>query len=205
MKTGEEFYKDQMAGQASDEHAQDYDALDQGPKGTGMRHMAVRSLLGNFLADAKLLDLGCGTGLLLKDLHEQGIPPAHYVGVDFLPERRPHVERRIAEFGVKGRFIQGDINDVLCWSSMELFDVVTMVGVMGPHPFTTITGAMNLIRVMKHRARKGIVSFPRQRPGMLGVPYQAHFDPDDVIAIAVAYDLKVNMHIPEGNDLFLWW
>jgi 2-polyprenyl-3-methyl-5-hydroxy-6-metoxy-1,4-benzoquinol methylase len=203
--TGEEFYKQQMAGKEADEHVQDYDALDQGPQGTGMRHLVVTSLLGAIIAGGRIMDLGCGTGLLLKDLSEKGLHPSYYVGVDFLPERRPFVERRLKEYEVNGRFIQGDITDVLSWSSLERFDAVTMVGVMGPHPFTTITGAMNLLRVMKHRSRRGIMSFPRQRPGMLGVPHQAHFDPDDVIAIVHAFDINVNMHIPEGNDLFIWW
>ncbi len=71
---------------AMDADQADYFALNQGEYGTNLRHAAaalerVEGLTGN------VLDLGCGTGLFLDKMIEQGIRPEYYLGMDGMAER----------------------------------------------------------------------------------------------------------------------
>lgn len=47
-----------------------------------------------------ILDVGCGRADLLKYLHKRGIQPAHYVGVEGVPDLAEAAKRNIGERGV---------------------------------------------------------------------------------------------------------
>lgn len=199
------YYEDLMSRNNGTQHAADYDALDQGPEGTGARHEAVMDVLRDFpVLGRSLLDLGCGTGLLLDGLRRREMLPSRYVGMDFLAEREGHVRRRLRDCDVGGSFVRADLKADEWWRSGR-FDVAVAVGVCGSVPFHTGLSVCDLVGQMSMAALHGALTVPSQREGHLGEPGQAHFDIDDLRFMLRNKVGWINLKMIGIKDILLWW
>lgn len=203
MSNGVDFYQKLMTLAPGD---LDYAGLDQGPEGTGKRHWAA---IDNVKLNGKsVLDLGCGTGLLLKTLDSQGIRPSWYLGTDLLAEREDMVRSRLAETRVEGSFLQLDLNEHR-WLKLPVgrFDSVLALGLMGPEPFHTYASLRRLIENMRLVGDHGVVTIPMMRPGFLGCEYQAHFDYRDVFDFLPTLPkyTKITLAKNTEKEMFIWW
>jgi ubiquinone/menaquinone biosynthesis C-methylase UbiE len=75
----------------------------------------------------KILDIGCGYGELLEHL---GPDVDSVVLVDRSPERQPRVEEKLAKQSVRGRFVQGDIEQGNFALTRASFDTVVMAALL---------------------------------------------------------------------------
>jgi SAM-dependent methyltransferase len=137
----------------------DYLALSQGQYGTELRHKAVvRAMPAN---PGRVLDLGCGTGLLLERIcHERG-KPTYYHGVDGLHERKAAFMARATQFGVCSRFTVKPMQQPF-WNRryVAYYDVVLLVGVMGFYGLHTHQHIGAMVHHMQHAGTHGVVTFP---------------------------------------------
>lgn len=201
-----QYYEDQNKRSDGSMHKRDYDALDQGPYGTGQRHDQAVRHLSPYMKDARVLDLGCGTGLILPRLQSEGITPKQYVGVDFLPDRRDLVEERGAHLA-NSEFVCADLIPFMRKQDFNKHDVVLGLGIAGPEPFHSIHHLIELVHWMQRTAPHGILTFPLSRSGHLGEFTQAHFDFKDLVTLfsaeAWAYPTRyADYRLEEG---YLWW
>lgn len=206
VKTGRDFYRTLASAADGDRIAQDYQGLDQGVIGTKLRHEQVTQRLGRRIRGGTLLDLGCGTGLLLDHLADMRCLPRRYLGVDFLDRKVPVLHRAAPFQGLDAAFEQNEIQTVLAALKPDVFDAAVAVGVLGVPPFASIHALARLLEGMQRVARRGLLTAPRPYTGHLGEATQAHFDPDDVAIVLAALGLtqwEMALHSP--RELSLWW
>lgn len=187
----------------------DYLALDQGPASTKRRHQLVADRMNTL--GKRVLDLGCGTGVMLDNLSAAGQLPKSYLGVDFI-DRSEDVLARADKLGVDGEFVVGDIGAALHGEALKRnhFDVVAAIGVVGTNPFSTLSALAALVKAMKWIVpiTGGIVTLPMARPEFLGCPHQAHFSPTDVHIVFRSPATRVGPYFLEAHtdrEMVIWW
>lgn len=197
----EEYYRKMLADNPDDP---DYAALEQGPMSTARRHSLVAKHLDP--TGRSILDLGCGTGLLMETLVENHTAPSRYVGVDFLPEREDAVLERARKLMVEAEFVAADVREFLM-TTKEQFDLVVAPGLVGFFPFHSITLVLDLTMMMQGVGATGLITLPRPYDGFLGCAHQAHFDVSDVAVMASHRHWVKQPHIDIYSDreLALWW
>jgi SAM-dependent methyltransferase len=101
-----------------------YRALGYGRRASQDKRFAALLALGAFHG-ARLLDVGCGFGDLLRYLNARGIHP-EYTGVDFCPPMIERCEERFA--GQGARFV---VSEALAYQPEQPFDYVIASGIFG--------------------------------------------------------------------------
>lgn len=155
-------YREYLDKAGDDPDQADYLALHQGPEGTRKRH--AHTLAAVPIRDMRVLDIACGTGLLLDHAARVDEMPKYYFGTDLLPERREHVERRIAKHNIWGGFAATPVGTTLSYATGEAdvveFDVALAIGLAGFEGFATEDEIGALIEEMRRHADKGGVTVP---------------------------------------------
>ena len=125
----------------------DYDQLQQGRLMTRHRHQFAATVVR---PGARILDIGCGTGLILDTLVAQGRTPAAYYGVDLFPERLPLVAERLARYGLDGGYeaTQRSIEESVAWGFAHGLDTVLMLGVFGTEGCSTPADLKRLLETL---------------------------------------------------------
>jgi len=155
----------------------DFDALDQGPERTKLRHEFVVDRV--VLPGAKVLDLGCGTALVLDTMAEMDRLPGYYLGVDLNSTLVGPVSRRLDEHGVIGEFTckpEGTRFEDMSIGSF-MFDVVLCVGVVGHQGYHTYAHMRSLFHWMVTRATRGVITMQSPYGEVLGHHNQVKYDP----------------------------
>ena len=179
----------------------DYHALEQGEYGTNLRHAAVikhtRGLSG------RVLDLGCGTGLLLDKMSRANIKPAQYFGVDSSEDRREPLTTRFEKLGIDGRFL-GKPWDMR-FEDMELpsMDCALLVGVMGFWGYHTQRHVKSIHGYMHQKASHGCITFPMIWDSQqMGDLYLRRWEPTDVLDLL---GLKSSSCITLEREFLIVW
>lgn len=157
-------YLDKAAGDPAED---DYEALHQGREGTRKRH--AHTLAAIPLRDKKVLDIACGTALILDAAFAADQLPHYYFGTDLLPEREEHVLARIAKLNMWGGFAATPVGTTLNYAvgaaDVDEFDVALAIGLAGFEGFATEDEIGALIEEMRKYAPHGAVTVPGFVPG----------------------------------------
>lgn len=155
-------YREYLDKAGDDPDQADYLALHQGPEGTRKRH--AHTLAAIPLRGLRVLDIACGTGLLLDNAEAAGQLPAYYFGTDLLPEREEHVQRRLDKWMIAGGFGATPVGTSLSYATggadVDEFDVALAIGLAGFEGFATEDEIGALIEEMRRHADKGGVTVP---------------------------------------------
>lgn len=115
------------------------------------RQAVLRRLLhrafGDDLSSLNVLDVGCGTGALLRTLIELGVSPAQCTGIDLLPDR---IETALARSHPEMRWHVGGLDAV---DADQRFDLVTAWTVLSS--VVDADARRSLIDAMWDRVRPG--------------------------------------------------
>lgn len=128
----------------------------------GIEGYLEKEILARFLfRQARILDLGCGTGANLERLLRLNLPFAEYVGMD-LTEEMLEIARRKAQGLTNVKFFQGDIHNLPF--TEEEFDLVISTWVF-EHLAQPERAAREALRVLKKGGRvvllfSSLPSFP---------------------------------------------
>jgi ubiquinone/menaquinone biosynthesis C-methylase UbiE len=105
--------------------------------------------LGPAIGSLQILDVGCGTGRLLKCLADAGA--TNLFGADLAPRILEVAAAKLAKVRLNAELRVADAEDCLPWDD-ECFDVVTLIGVI--HHFFRPKDALSEIRrVLRHGGR----------------------------------------------------
>lgn len=204
MNEGVDFYENLLA-KGHDQHSRDYDALEQGPDGTMLRHRAVVAKLGQWIGQGPMLDLGCGTGLLLDSLQELCVLPKSYTGVDFI--QRDDFFERARRVKIDTTFVRDDVRHFTeSVRTPQEYTTVIAAGLVGMVPFQSLMKIKDLVHSMRWAGQHGIITIPSQHEGFLGCAEQAHFAMEDARAIFAWYgmaDMRYEQHSPK--EFIFWW
>ena len=186
----EQFYEMRRAEAAAtqDPREADYLALSQGEYGTRLRHSAVLDVVKNL--DCHVIDLGCGTGLILDAMVERGVKPLLYQGYDGMADLATHVLARLSKHRVEGEFHLKPMETRFEDLSYSLVDAALLVGVMGFHGYHTLLQARSIYQKMERTAQHGAITFPMIYDNEMGGPGYRRFDIDEV---------QSALHLPEKN------
>lgn len=200
-----DFFKGLYQEVAGNAYEQNYRALDQGAISTGERHQKVMcTTLG--WQDARILDIGCGTGTFFDCLSAIGEVPKYALGVDILEERREPYLSQLAKYGIEGDYINRHPDD--SWSMLSVeqdFDIAMCVGITGYWGMHTLQSVTYLYRFMASVAPVGIISFPQYRENWLGEAHLTRFDPQDVLnALGIPVENDVSV-IPLDHEFLVVW
>lgn len=180
MNTVEELYKRRLEEARSlDPVEADYHALEQGVYGTDIRHRAVLEAVP---LGGSVLDLGCGTGLILDKIAGAGVKPQTYVGVDGMVERQPAVLERLARYGIPGEFRHKPM-DIRFEDTTGLPYVTTVlfVGIMGFSGYHTQRHVSSIHSFLTGISLHGCITFPMiWHANQMGDLYLRRWDVTDV-------------------------
>lgn len=114
----------------------------QGPGGTRQTLQAL-DLVGELPPDARIVDMGCGTGKQTADLAEH--TPGHITAVDFLPEMIAGLDARMRSLGLSDKVtgLVGSMGDPLfeprsldlIWAEGSIYNVGFETGLRKWHEF----------------------------------------------------------------------
>lgn len=175
-------YRDYLARAEGQPGEADYLALHQGPEGTRRRHEFALTVCN--IDSTRVLDVACGTALILDAARARGQQPLHYVGTDLLPERAPHVEKRLRDYHMKGAFFATPVGTALKDVLPETweFDIAMAIGLCGFEGFASPGEIGNLIKTLQSYAEHGCVSVPGDMPGRgQQTDYCRCYDPFDLL------------------------
>ena len=192
----EQHYRQRMreAAELADPSEVDYHAIDQGRYGTTLRHRAVLDAVRG-IDGGHVLDLGCGTGLLLDAMIERGDRPSWYIGVDGIAERQFMVRQRLVKHDVKGTFIWKEMSKRFEDVSFPYVDVVLCVGVMGYWGYHTQRHVKSMFAKMERLGDHGAMTFPMiYGPNNMSGDYYRRWDVSDVTDL---------LKIPENQVVIL--
>ena len=179
----------------------DYHALEQGEYGTNLRHKAVLDCTPGL--GGKVLDLGCGTGLLLDKMAERGKKPTRYYGVDAMQERCEPLMARLTALGINGTFTAKPWD--IRFEDMQFphMDAALLVGVMGFWGYHTQRHVRSIHRFMTRKASHGCITFPMiWHPEQMGDLYLRRWDVDDVKDLLY---LSNNQVVVLEREFIVWW
>lgn len=200
-KSVDALYRDYLNRADGDPSEADYLALHQGREGTSRRHQEVLKVLD--FQNAAVLDIACGTGLILDEIVEAGQRPSLYIGTDLLPERMNHISQRLGKYGIPGGFYATppgvSVTDVI---DMK-FDVAIAVGLCGFEGFATPIEIEQLIRTMQLYAPSGCVTVPGLVEGRgQATGYCQCYRPQELM-----HDINdSSLHVVDwGWDFLIYW
>lgn len=157
----------------------DYHALEQGEYGTELRHEAVLDHVSGL--DGRVLDLGCGTGLLVEKMVARGLKPTSYLGIDGMPEREAPLLARLTRLGVNGRFQLKPMDVRFEDITLPVADAALFVGLMGFWGYHTQRHVGSIYRKLRCTAAHGCITFPMiWHPQHMGGGYYRRWEPTDV-------------------------
>jgi ubiquinone/menaquinone biosynthesis C-methylase UbiE len=113
----------------------------------------VVGVLGPYIRELEILDLGCATGRLLERLAAAGA--VHLAGSDLAPRIVDAARRRLARFDVEVDLQSADAETNLPWED-DSFDVVTVTGVIH-HFYAPDAAIREMRRVLRPSGRLVIV------------------------------------------------
>ena len=179
----------------------DYHALDQSEYGTKLRHEAVVNNVPKL--DGHVLDLGCGTGLILEKMIEKGKKPAYYHGVDGMPEREKPLYARLQRLGVRGVFEHKPWDESFEELPLPRCDAALFVGVMGYCGYHTNRSAKAIRNQMMRAAVHGAITFPMiWGPSEMGGGYLRRWDPTDILDL---YGPLTNNIVTLEREFVIYW
>lgn len=181
----------------------DYGMLLQSRYGTYLRHRCVlHHTKGVHKGD--VLDLGCGTGLILDSMAGERIKPNSYVGVDMFPFVEPNMRKKAKAHGVKKcEFILKP--EEVPFEELSLdgpFTVVLCIGVVSSGRYTSLWRLRNLISFMQRYAPHGAVTMLRQYADAVWEEGWVRFDGQDVADAVAKFGAKV-LHT-EREAIVIW-
>lgn len=186
---------------ALDKGEADYHALEQGKFGTDIRHAAVLKHVKGL--NGSIVDLGCGTGLLLQAMAEAKVKPGHYMGVDSQPERKAPLMERLAALGIPGEFMLKGWEVPFEVLDLPRSSACLMVGVMGFWGYHTQRHVKSAFDFMTKVGRHGCITFPMiwdsQQMGDLYLRRWATTDVQDLL------NLPDEQVVALEREFLIWW
>lgn len=205
MNNAVKFYQELNQNHGADP---DYEALNQGQVKTAERHEKALSFTFSSKTTPSVLDVGCGTGLILEGLVAKDVRPSLYRGVDLLEERRAHVQARLDKYGIHGGYECTDPSKSFRDQFREFgsFDAGLAIGIAGFAGCHTHGLLMDLVSALYYRCKNGFVTFPYYYDqAVLGHDHLCRFDVSDVQSRVKLMNLdRVQIGTME-REAFLWW
>lgn len=185
----------------------DYRSLAQSPDTTGKRHTFALSMMKQ---NDLVMDVGCGTGLLLCGMQAAGLRPAHYRGLDLFQKVIDVARKRADEMHLAATFVRVT-GPLIREVEARRADVVFCLGVMGygdgrggPDDFTSPHRISEFVRVLKASSPRGAVSLPLACPPAKDEDGFHRFTAEEVIEVAVGTG-GVGLHKLDDWNLMLYW
>jgi len=180
-------------------YGNDWRALGWQSRETQYRRFAVLSEVGP-LAQAQLLDVGCGLGDLYHYLQTQGIA-VDYTGYDLLPEMVERAQRRYPA----ARFV---VRDVLQGLGEEHFDYIVSSGAFNIHFGDNLRAVRQVIRDMVRCCTRGVaINFLKRTVDASRDPIFQYYHPQDMLAwcktICAHAELREG-YLPNDFTLYLY-
>jgi hypothetical protein len=155
----------------------DYEGLSQTERSTKIRHSNAVALFGKVQT---LIDIGCGTGLVLESFAEQGCLPDHYIGVDMFFDCGSATMERTEKLGVPAVYIHKpeeiSFATVLPW----LHGAGLAIGVAGYGALSNAAAIGDLLNLMMESMSPGYVTVPLLFEGALNEPHVTRFSEDEL-------------------------
>jgi hypothetical protein len=159
----------------------DYLVLDQSRYGTGLRHDAVvHNLCG---LGGVVVDLGCGTGLLLERIVQAEFRPTFHLGVDGLPEREVPLALRRQRLRIPGSFWFKPSEAPFWDLDVHGYTTAMAIGIAGYPGLDTGPAITRLVGWMRDAAHYGAISFPIIYPDIAPSPYLTRWKADDLCSL----------------------
>lgn len=161
----------------------DYHGQDQGEYGTNLRHKAVVEVAERL--DGSILELGCGTGLLIEEIVACGKKPEYYAGVDGILERKEPFEQRLKMHKIAGEFIHKPMDVPFETGGLPVgFSLVLCVGVCGYWGYHTVARVNVLYKAMRRMGRHGVMTFPMvYGPNGMGSENLRRWEVDEIVSV----------------------
>jgi len=198
----EQFYEMRRAEAAAtqDPREADYLALSQGEYGTRLRHSAVLDVVKNL--DCHVIDLGCGTGLILDAMVERGVKPLLYHGYDGMADLATHVLARLSKHRVEGEFHLKPMETRFEDLSYRYCDAALLVGVMGFHGYHTLIQARSIYDKMLRISEHGAITFPMVYDTEMGGQGYRRFD---LYEVQTWLELDTKNIVKLAREFVIYW
>jgi SAM-dependent methyltransferase len=174
------------------ENDPDFDGLDQGKFSTNLRHEKALSVWKG----GSLLDIGCGTGLILEKLNPL---PDEYFGVDIIPDRVRYLTDRVLNLKMN-TFSISIIEKLKAFDGLYSYiedhpdvDSIFIMGVVGYSCCNVKQDLEDLIEASTFKAPRGCITVPVRTETFQGHDWLYAFYMDDLEWIVS--DLKSQLRI----------
>lgn len=185
----------------------DYTSLAQSPDTTRARHLFALSMMQQ---DDLVMDVGCGTGLLLHSMRSMGLQPSHYRGLDMFEEVIEIARKRADAMHLASTFVhvKGSLTHEI---EARRADMVFCLGVMGygdgsgdPDDFTTPHRVGTVLKILRSNSLRGAVSLPLAAPPAKDEDGFHRFTVNEVMDIASKAG-GLGLHQLDNWNLMIYW